>query len=151
MRGQTRYVHSNSILLGSLRVVWFAFAAGYCAYMFLMCDSWSSSIVLTLDWMPEAVPISQFSHSIPDFISHHLSNTSAILNATTNKHTTTNQAVSKSHTVSIGNFGKFEAVTSPARMYNNPITKTPVWKEETRRVKFRPFNNFKECVNKKSG
>ncbi|KAL3780356.1 hypothetical protein ACHAWO_003302 [Cyclotella atomus] len=61
------------------------------------------------------------------------------------------EAVSKSHTVSIGNFGKFEAVTSPARMYNNPITKTPVWKEETRRVKFRPFNNFKECVNKKSG
>jgi nucleoid DNA-binding protein len=59
------------------------------------------------------------------------------------------KAVAKKHTVSISNFGKFEPITSPPRMYNHPQQKNQVWKEEITRVKFRPFGNFKECVSGK--
>ena len=72
---------------------------------------------------------------------------SIIQNYLMNKYLHSSQSVTKKETVTIPGFGKFEAVESPPRTYNSPLTgNIPLSKPATTRVKFRPFTHFKECV-----
>lgn len=58
------------------------------------------------------------------------------------------ESVSRKETVSIGGFGKFTSVDSPAREYTNPSDpKGPkVWKPATNRARFQAYSHFKKCV-----
>lgn len=63
---------------------------------------------------------------------------------------TITESVTNGQTVTIPGFGKFVSVNVRARAYNNPnnFDLPKILKPATRRVKFRPYKHFKDCVSK---